>query len=253
MLVNAWDAASARIVVAAGATAVATSSAAAAYMLGYPDGERISRDEMLGYVATIVRAVDVPVTADMEAGYGPGAEDAAATARGIVEAGAVGFNMEDANGPGALVAIDAFVAKIEAVRKVAGETGVPLVLNARVDVFIEGIGAPETRLEHAIERGRAYREAGGDCIFVPVVSDAETIGALVQGIGGCVSVLATPGALPVAELARLGVARVSTGSGPYRVALSSTKRMAEEVYGAGTFSSLGDGDITHTDAQKLLA
>ena len=110
VLVNAWDAASARVVVAAGAQAVATSSAAAAYVLGYPDGERISRDEMLGYVATIARAVDVPVTADMEAGYGPGPEDASATARGVAASGAVGFNMEDASGPGALLAVKAFVA-----------------------------------------------------------------------------------------------------------------------------------------------
>jgi 2-methylisocitrate lyase-like PEP mutase family enzyme len=242
VLVNAWDAASARVVVKAGGQAVATSSAAAAYALGYPDGERISRDEMLGYVATIVRAVDVPVTP----------EDAAATARGIVECGAVGFNMEDADGAGALLSTDAFAAKIEAVRQVAADTGVPLVLNARVDVFIESIGEPDTRLEHAIERGRGYSEAGADCVFVPVVSDAETIGALVRGIGGCVSVLATPGALPVAELARLGVARVSTGSGPYRVALSSTRRMAEEIYGTGTFGSLAEGDITHADAQRLL-
>jgi len=253
VLVNAWDAASARVVVAAGAQAVATSSAAAAYALGYPDGERISRDDMLGYVATIVGAVDVPVTADMEAGYGPAAEDAAATARGIVGIGAVGFNMEDASGPGALLPVDAFVAKIEAVRSVSTETGVPLVLNARVDVFIEQIGEPDTRLEHTIERGRAYREAGADCVFVPVVPEAETIRALVHGIGGWVSVLATPGALPVTELARLGVARISTGSGPYRVALSSTKRMAEEVYGAGTFSSLAAGEITHAQAQQLLA
>jgi 2-methylisocitrate lyase-like PEP mutase family enzyme len=253
VLVNAWDAASARVVVAAGAQAVATSSAAAAYALGYADGELISRDEMLGYVATVVRAVDVPVTADMEAGYGPAPEDAAATARGIVEVGAVGFNMEDASGPGALLPVAAFVAKIDAVRHVAADTGVPLVLNARVDVFIEAIGEPDTRLEHAIERGRSYREAGADCIFVPVVSDAETIGALVQGIGGCVSVLATPGALPVAELARLGVARVSTGSGPYRVALSSTQRMAREAYDQGTFASLADGEISHADAQRLMS
>jgi len=253
VLVNAWDAASARVVVRAGAPAVATSSAAAAYALGYPDGERISRDEMLGYVATIARAVDVPVTADMEAGYGPSREDAAATARGIVEIGAVGFNMEDASGPGALLPVDAFVAKIEAVRSVAAETGVPLVLNGRVDVFIEQIGEPDTRLEHAIERGRAYREAGADSVFVPVVSDAETIGALVHGIGGCVSVLATPGALPVNELARLGVARISTGSGPYRASLTTTQRIAAEAYGAGTFSSLAGAEITHADAQELLA
>lgn len=253
VLVNAWDAASARVIVQAGAPAIATSSAAAAFALGYADGQRISREEMVGAVGVVVRAVDVPVTADMEAGYGDLPADAAMTARGIVEIGAVGLNLEDASGEGRLLPSESFVEKIEAVRGVAEETGVPLVLNARVDVFIEQIGPPETRLEHAVERGRAYREAGADCVFVPVVSDAPTIHALVRGIGGCVSVLATPQIPSVAELARLGVARVSTGSGPYRAALSEAQRIADEAYGAGTFASLSAARITHADAQQLLS
>jgi 2-methylisocitrate lyase-like PEP mutase family enzyme len=159
VLVNAWDAASTRVIVSAGARVIATSSAAAAFALGYRDGQRISREEMLGSVGGVVRAVGVPVTADMEAGYGDLPADAAATARGVVEVGAVGLNLEDASGEGKLLPAEAFVEKIEAVRGIAEETGVPLVLNARVDVYIEEIGPPERRLEHAIERGRAYREA----------------------------------------------------------------------------------------------
>lgn len=251
VLVNAWDAASARIVVQAGATAVATSSAAAAFGLGYPDGQRISREDMLGVVRLVASAVDVPATADMEAGYGDSAEAAAATARGVVEAGAVGFNLEDTADAGGLLPVLQFVEKVRAVRVVAEETGVPLVLNARVDVFIGEIGEPATRLDHTIERGRAYREAGADCVFVPAVTDSETIGALVEGIGGCVSVLASHGTT-VAELARIGVSRVSVGSGPYRAALSVARRIAEEAYEVGTFSSLSGTQISHADAQRLF-
>jgi 2-methylisocitrate lyase-like PEP mutase family enzyme len=252
VLVNAWDAASARVTVRAGAQAVATSSAAAAFALGYPDGERISRDEILGAVALCARAVDVPVTADMEAGYGDASTDAAATARGVVNAGAVGLNLEDTADAGGLLSVARFVEKVEAVRAVAEATGVPLVLNARTDVYIRQIGEPDARLEEAIDRGRAYLAAGADCVFVPAVVDGETIGALVRGIGGPVSVLASAASPSLAELTRLGVVRVSLGSGPYRLALSVHERMALEAYGAGTFTTLAEAHISHGDAQQLL-
>jgi 2-methylisocitrate lyase-like PEP mutase family enzyme len=251
VLINAWDAASARVVVRAGAPAVATSSAAAAFGLGYPDGQRISREEMLGAVGVIARAVDVPVTADMEAGYGDLPEDAAETARGVVAAGAVGLNMEDTTGFGFLLAIDQFVAKIAAVRAVADATGVPLVLNARTDVYLSQVAHYEMQLEQAIERGRAYSEAGADCVFVPGVTDPHLVAALVDGIGGNVSVLASH-QNTVAELARAGVARISVGSGPYRAALSEALKLADEAYGMGTFATLADSIISHADAQRLM-
>jgi 2-methylisocitrate lyase-like PEP mutase family enzyme len=236
----------------AGAAAIATTSAGMAFALGYPDGQKISRDEMLGAVAAVARSVDLPVTADMVAGYGDLPEDAAATARGVVEAGAVGLNLEDTASAGGLLPIERFVAKIEAVRAVA-DTGVPLVLNARVDQFIAAIGEPETRLEHAIERGRAYREAGAECIFIPAVTDLDTIKALVDGIGGCVSVLATQPGQTVAELAAAGVARISVGSGTYLVALSEARRFADEALGAGTFTGFAERTVTHADGQRLLS
>jgi 2-methylisocitrate lyase-like PEP mutase family enzyme len=253
VLVNAWDAASARLVLVAGAPAVATTSAGMAFALGYPDGQRISRQEMLAAVAVVARAVEVPVTADMEAGYGDSPGDAAATARGVIGAGGVGLNVEDTADDGGLLPVDRFLAKISAIRGVADQAAVPLVLNARVDVFLGEIGEPGTRLEHAIERGRAYRGAGADCVFVPGVEDESTIGALVHGIGGCVSVLATPRTPTVAELGRLGVARVSMGSGPYRAALTEALRIAGEAYGMGTFASLAAARIAHEDAQQLMS
>jgi 2-methylisocitrate lyase-like PEP mutase family enzyme len=252
VLVNAWDALSARMIEEAGAEAIATTSAGMAFALGYPDGQKITRGEMLGAVAVVARSVDLPVTADMEAAYGDLPEDAAATARGVVEAGAVGLNVEDTM-PGGLLPIERFVAKIDAIRTVGEETGVPLVINARVDQFIAEIGDPDTRLEHAIERGRSYREAGADCVFVPAVTDPDTIRALVDGIGGCVSVLATRPEQTVADLARLGVARISIGSGTYLAAMSEAKRFADEIIGRGTFTTFVNRTLTHADGQRLLA
>ncbi len=254
LLLNAWDAASAVVIARAGARAIASSSAAAANALGYADGQQLTREQMLGAVAAITDAVDLPVTADMEAGYGDEPEAAAATARGVVEVGAVGLNMEDlSDGDEDLLPIERFAAKIAAVRAVGDETGIPLVLNARTDVFLGQVGDPGTRLERAVERGRAYLAAGADCIFVPGVIDPGVITALVQGIDGPVSILAVPGSPPLTELKALGVARISTGSGPYRAALSLAQKMAREAYGAGTLDSMIAAQVAFADAQALFA
>lgn len=254
LLVNAWDAASAAIIARTGATAIATSSAAAANALGHADGQLISRDAMLAAVAPIAASVDLPVTADMEAGYGDEPEDAAATARGVLAAGAVGLNLEDTSAAGhePLLPTEAFVAKIAAVRSVAAETAVPLVLNARTDVFIAGVGAEETRLARAIERGRAYLAAGADCIFVPDVADPGQIAALVEGIGGPVSVLAGPGSPSLAELAALGVARISVGSGAYRATLALAQRIAEAAYIGETLDVMTAAQLPFGELQALF-
>jgi 2-methylisocitrate lyase-like PEP mutase family enzyme len=253
LLLNAWDAASAVVIARGGARAVATSSAAAANALGYADGQHLTRDQMLGAVAAIAGAVDLPVTADMEAGYGDEPEAAAATARGVVEVGAVGLNMEDLrDGGDDLLPIDRFSAKIAAVRAVGEETGIPLVLNARTDVFLGGIGDPDSRLDHAVERGNAYLDAGADCIFVPGVTDTAVITAVVQGIHGPISILAVPGSPPLSDLKALGVARISTGSGPYRAALALARRMAQEAYGQGSLEEMIAAQVAFADAQALF-
>ena len=253
LLLNAWDAASAVVIARGGARAIATSSAAAANALGYADGQHLTREQMLGAVAAIAGAVDLPVTADMEAGYGDEPEAAAATARGVVEAGAVGLNMEDLrDGGDDLLPIERFSAKIAAVRAVGDETGIPLVLNARTDVFLGEIGDPDSRLEHAVERGNAYLDAGADCIFVPGVIDTAVITALVQGIHGPISVLAVPGSPPLSDLKALGVARISTGSGPYRAALALARRMAQEAYGQGSLEEMIAAQVAFADAQALF-
>ena len=169
VLANVWDCASARIVAKAGFPALATSSAAVAAVRGYPDGQRISRDEMIEMVGWIARSVPLPVSADVEAGYGDTTDAAAQTARAVLAAGAVGINLEDAGSDGRLFPLEAQVARIRAARSAAP----PLVINARTDVFgVEDVPAPE-RMPEAIRRANAYLAAGADCAFVPWVVDPE--------------------------------------------------------------------------------
>jgi 2-methylisocitrate lyase-like PEP mutase family enzyme len=184
LLPNVWDAASARIIGESGFKAIATSSAGVAFSLGYPDGQVISRKEMLAAIARIAKAVKVPVTADVESGYGKTPEDAARTARAVIDAGAVGMNLEDvANDCGvALVELPLQLEKIQAVREIADRVRVPLVLNARTDVYLLQNGDPATRYDETVRRLNAFRDAGADCVFAPGLRDAATIGKLVADL-----------------------------------------------------------------------
>ncbi len=253
LLPNAWDVASARIIEDAGFPAIATTSAGVAFSLGYPDGQKISRDEMLAAVARITRAVAVPVTSDVESGYGPRPEDAARTARAVIEAGAIGMNLEDAPGDFAAPLLDLplQLEKIRAVREAASSSHVPLVLNARTDVYLLQVGDPATRYDETLRRLRAYRDAGADCVFAPGLRDAPTIGRLVSDLRCPVNILAGPGSPSVPELRKLGVARVSLGSGPMRATLGTLRRIANEVKTRGTYQLLADAP-THSEMNKLL-
>ena len=252
VLVNAPDAATARIVVEAGYPAVATSSAGVAWLMGYADGENIPREEMLWMVRRIAERVDVPVTADMEAGYGIEPEAVADTVRATVEVGAVGMNIEDGaiGVPGPLLDFDLAVARIAAGRRAADELGVPAVLNARCDAFLRGGKGPEA-LAEAIRRSNAYREAGADCLFVPFARDAETIGALVEGIDGPLNVLASAVSPPVPELTRLGVARVSIGGLLSLAFATLARRAAGELADTGTYG-FAEGVILHPEMNALM-
>jgi 2-methylisocitrate lyase-like PEP mutase family enzyme len=231
---------------------VATTSAGIAFTLGYPDGQKISREEMLARVARIARAVKVPVTADVEAGYGDRPEDAADTARGVIEAGAVGMNLEDGTDrPGQLVELSLQLEKIRAVREAGLTSGVLLVLNARTDVYLEQVGAAETRYDETVRRLLAYRDAGADCVFAPGLRDAETISRLVRDVRCPLNILAGPGFPSVPELERLGVARVSLGSAPMRATLGLVRRMAEELKNTGTYGTL-EGAPAHADVNRML-
>ncbi len=253
LLPNAWDVASARVLEEAGFGAMATTSAGIAFTLGYPDGQRISREEMLQVVARIATAVAVPVTADMEAGYGDRPEDAARTARGVMEAGAVGMNLEDGTDDRRhpLMDLPLQVEKVAAVREAARTAGLPIVLNARTDVFLLQVGPPEKRYDMALQRLAAFRDAGADCVFVPGLREAEAITRLVQDLQCPVNVLAGPGFPSVPELEKLGVARVSLGSGPMRATLGLLRKMAEELKTTGTYQTM-EGAPSHADVNRMM-
>jgi len=253
LLPNVWDVAGARIIEEAGFPAIATTSAGIAFSLGYPDGQKISREEMLARVGRIARAVKVPVSADVEAGYGDRPEDAAETARAVIEAGAVGMNLEDSTDDPQhpLVSMNLQLEKIHAVREAALKSSVLLVLNARTDVYLAEVGAPELRYFEAIKRVMAYRDAGADCVFVPGLRDVETIKQLVQDAKCPVNILGGPGSPSIPELEELGVARVSLGSSPMRAALGVLRRAAEELKNSGTYTAL-EAAPSHAEINKML-
>jgi len=255
LLPNAWDVASARIFEDAGFPAIATSSAAIANSLGYADGERISRDEMLAVVERIARAVNVPVTADAETGYGEKPEDVAKTARVVIAAGAVGMNLEDSpnSGPPRLYEISLQTEKIRAALEAARSAGVELALNARTDVYLSEIGEPATRFEATVARLNAYRDAGAPSLFAPVVKDLETIGRLARAMRGPLNILATKGTPPAAELERLGVARISVGSGAMRAAMGMLQRVARQLREEGRFDLMTEGAVSYVELNRLVA
>jgi 2-methylisocitrate lyase-like PEP mutase family enzyme len=253
VLPNAWDAVSARIFQAEGFAAIATTSAGVAAALGYPDGGLVPPREMIEAVARIARAVSLPVTADIEHAYGATPTAVADTVLRTIAAGAVGVNLEDyVPGAADLEPLALQIDKIATTVKAAQKSGVPIVINARTDGFLRGFGAPDTRLGTAIERGRAFLAAGADCVFVPGVRDGKTIGALVEGIGGPINILATKGTPPVAELRRLGVARVSVGSGPHRATLALTRDIARELKSKGTYEAFTAHAISHDETNRLM-
>jgi 2-methylisocitrate lyase-like PEP mutase family enzyme len=232
VLVNAWDVISATVVAALpGCRAIATASHSIAASHGYPDGEMMPLDLMITAIERIASAVSLPVTADLEAGYG----DAATTVRRAIAAGAVGGNLEDEMRP-----LGAAVAAVEAAVAAAEAEGVPFVLNARTDAFLRaGDREPELVLADAIERGRAFLEAGADCVFVPGRLDIDAVQRLVDGIGERrVSLIGLPGTPSQADLTTAGVARLSFGPWAQRIALTALAETGADLL-AG--ASLPDG------------
>lgn len=256
VLPNAWDVASAKIFEAAGFRAVATTSSGVANSLGYPDGEAVSRDEMLDVIRRIARGLNVPLSADIEAGYSSELDALKNTIRAVIDAGAVGINLEDSmkGGANALFPVEVAVARIKAVRETATAAGVPIVINARTDVFLHAIGEKSARVDHTISRANAYLAAGADCVFVPGPTNAELIGSLTSAIKGAINVMVLPGMPSAPELEKLGVARVSTGGGPARATLTELRRVAEELFKSGTYSKFVAPDlISHVEMNQLAA
>jgi 2-methylisocitrate lyase-like PEP mutase family enzyme len=229
ILPNVWDVASARAVQRAGAAAVATTSSGVAASLGYPDGEAIGPAQMLAAIGRIAAAVDLPVTADMEGGYGLDATD---LVEGVLTAGAVGLNLEDTDrstDPPGLIAADRQTQRIAAVRRAAAAAGVQMVINARIDVFLRGDRSHAERVDEAIRRARAYAAAGADCVYPILLTEVDAIGRIVNEVDTAVNVLLRPGAPSIDRLRQLGVRRISVGGALAQHAVAGTEAIARRL------------------------
>ncbi len=244
VLLNSWDTGSSKLIEACGYKAIATTSMGIAASLGYPDCQVIQLTEMIGAITGIVNAVQVPVTVDIEAGYGNNLNEIIDSVKKIIATGIVGINIEDSIDLNpALIDEKEFCERISAIRALSDSLGFHLVINARTDSFYTSPGSLKKNLSESIKRGNKYREAGADCIFIQPVSGKETISTLVKEINAPINILANPtiGAgslLSIRELQDLGVARVSLGSALMKATLALIKKVAEELKGKGTYDLL---------------
>ena len=275
ILINAWDAASAAMVAHCGLPAVASSSAALANAMGFPDGQHLPWPQMLDAVQRIVRAVSLPVTADIESGFAATPQELETTISQIIATGAVGVNLEDAqpgqDARGPLFPLTEQIARIQAARRAADARKIHLVINARTDAYWQAGISPEEALRNTLERGKAYMAAGADCIFVPGLRNPDHIKALIHHLRTIppdvnphavnphavnphtpVNILAGPDVPSIPELTKLGVKRVSYGSGPHRAAMGLLRRMATEASSSGTYTALIEGAVPYAEINGLF-
>ncbi len=246
VLLNSWDIGSSKLIEASGYKAVATTSMGIAATLGYPDCQIITLPEMIEAIRGIVKSVQVPVTVDIEAGYGKNLNEIIDSVKKIIETGIVGINIEDSIelNPALIDEIE-FCERISAIRSLSDSLGFHLVINARTDSFYTSSSSTQKKLSESIKRGNKYREAGADCIFIQPVWEKETISTLVKEINAPINILSNPtigaGITPsVSELQDLGVSRVSLGSSLMKATLSLIKKVANELSEKGTYSILLD-------------
>jgi 2-methylisocitrate lyase-like PEP mutase family enzyme len=247
VLLNSWDVGSSKLIEACGYKAIATTSMGIAASLGYPDCQVIKLPEMIAAITGIVNAVQVPVTVDIEAGYGNNLNEIIDSVKKIIATGIVGINIEDSIDLNPVLIDEMeFCERISAIRALSDSLGFHLIINARTDSFYTSSGSPQEKLSESIRRGNKYREAGADCIFVQPVWEKETISTLVKEINAPINILANPGIgagiLPpsVRELQDLGVSRLSLGSGLMKATLALIKKVANELSEKGTYNQLLD-------------
>lgn len=253
VLPNAWDVPSARIFEDAGFPAIATSSAALAASVGYPDGEKIPKDELFAIVRKMAGVLAVPLSVDIEGGYGATTEQLQDTICRLIESGAVGLNIEDTvrSEGRELRTIGDQTARIRAIRRIADSRGVPLMINARTDAYLVAPGDEPARLHEAIRRGKAFEDAGADCLYPMGLVAPDSMRAYAAAVGCPVNVMVRKGLPPVAELERLGVKRLSLGPTSMYAALAALKDVARELRERGTYESLTSGAVTYSDVMAL--
>jgi 2-methylisocitrate lyase-like PEP mutase family enzyme len=254
VLLNSWDIGSSKLIEACGYKAIATTSMGIAASLGYPDCQVITLSEMIEAITGIVNAVQVPVTVDIEAGYGNSLNEIIDSVKKIIASGIVGINIEDSIDLNPVLIDEMeFCERISAIRALSDSLGFHLVINARTDSFYTSSGSPREKLSESIKRGNKYREAGADCIFVQPVWEKEMISTLVKEINAPINILSNPGTgagLPpsVRELQDLGVARLSLGSSVMKATLALIKKVADELSEKGTYNILLDSLTPLPDA-----
>jgi 2-methylisocitrate lyase-like PEP mutase family enzyme len=254
VLLNSWDTGSSKLIEACGFKAIATTSMGIAASLGYPDNQIIQLSEMIDAIKGIVKAVNVPVTVDIEAGYGKNLKEIIKSVKKIIATGIVGINIEDSIDLNPVLIDEMeFCERISAIRALSDSLGFHLVINARTDSFFTSADLPKENLAESIKRGNKYREAGADCIFVQPVWDKKTISTLVKEINAPINILSNPanveGVPPsVRELQDLGVARLSMGSGLLKATLALIKKVADELSEKGTYNILLDSLTPRPDA-----
>lgn len=237
LLANAWDVGSARLIAASGAKAIATSSGGHSWSLGLPDGNHLAREQVVELIRSIVGVVDLPVSADIETGYADTLDELAATTRMVLDAGAVGINLEDSGGD-PLYTPHEQADRIAAVRQAATRYGVDLFINVRTDVFLMAIGDEEGRLGDVIARANAYAAASANAIFVPGLLDLDALRTLADATTIPVNAMIGPGAPSVVELVAAGVTRISAGTGLAQSAYAHAQRAARELFADGTYGAL---------------
>ncbi|QUD89931.1 isocitrate lyase/PEP mutase family protein [Phenylobacterium montanum] len=247
ILPNAWDFASAALIAEAGFAALATTSSGVAFANGLPDGEHIGRDRMIAIGGEIARRIPVPVTIDLEAGYGPEPEDVATSVRAAIAAGAVGCNIEDHDSrTGTLFDFDKAVARVKAGVEAARQAGLAnFVLNARTDPFLLGIGDPETCFAESVRRANAFLEVGAGSAFVPSAAGLEMNRRLAEAVHGPLNVMASAaaGAPPLETLKPLGVRRISLGGGLMQLAYAAAARTLADLAGSASAEPVTHGSL----------
>ena len=258
ILPNAWDAGSAKIFEKSGYKAIATTSAGIAYSLGYADGEVVTMEELLPVVRQIAKRTTVPLSVDIERGYGATPEEVTKNVRAIIAAGAVGINIEDGYPAAAthaesyLEEITTQVAKIKQLAALKDELNIPFVINARTCAFWLDIGDNDSRLDATIERCNAYVAAGADCIFIPGKLDKETIAALTKAIAAPLNIIASPAFNDIQELQKIGIRRLSLGSGPVRATYAALMDIANTMQNKHDFSALFSHPFSYQKANEFF-
>lgn len=255
VLPNVWDAGGARLLAGLGYPAVATASASVAFSLGYDDGELITFGSMLAAVHRIAAGVDIPVSADIERGYADTRADLANNIHRVLRAGAVGINIEDSTVEGGpLRPIDDQCERIRTVRRAATDSGIPLVINARTDVFLSHVSRDEsTNIREAVERANRYAEAGADCIYPIGTGDLKTLEQLRGAIAAPLNVFASADTAPLRQLEAAGINRVSIGPGLFRASLTAMREVAVQLRDYGSYDGFAKRTMTSDDIRAFLS